>query len=56
MVTLIGDGAKEYGINVMWVVMNNVAFGTIMGLENANYNTKFGTVFQTPDGRSYTPK
>jgi len=67
VVTLIGDGgfgtnpsvlatAKEYGINVVWVVMNNAAFGTIMGLENANYNTKFGTVFQTPDGQSYTPE
>ena len=35
--------------------MNNSAFGTIAGLENANYNTKFGTVFHTPDGASYTP-
>ena len=35
--------------------MNNSAFGTIAGLENANYQTKFGTVFQTPDGTSYSP-
>jgi len=66
VVTLIGDGgfgtnpsviaaAVEHGINVVWVVMNNAAFGTIAGLENANYNTKFGTVFHTPDGESYTP-
>ncbi len=66
VVTLIGDGgfgtnpsviaaAVEHGINVVWVVMNNSAFGTIAGLESANYNTRFGTVFQTPDGKSYTP-
>jgi len=36
--------------------MNNSAFGTIAGLENANYQTKFGTVFQTPDGQSYSPR
>ena len=47
--------AVEQGIAVTWVVMNNSAFGTIAGLENANYNTKFGTVFHTPDGASYTP-
>ena len=35
--------------------MNNCAFGTIAGLENANYGTKFGTVFKTPDGESYSP-
>jgi len=66
VITLIGDGgfgtnpsviaaAVEHGINVVWVVMNNAAFGTIAGLENANYGTKFGTVFTTPDGESYTP-
>lgn len=67
VITLIGDGgfgtnpsvlaaAKEYGINVVWVVMNNAAFGTIAGLEAANYNTRFGTVFHTPDGERYTPE
>ena len=35
--------------------MNNSAFGTIAGLENANYQTKFGTVFHTPDGAAYSP-
>ncbi|MCL2618688.1 MAG: thiamine pyrophosphate-binding protein [Defluviitaleaceae bacterium] len=66
VLTLIGDGgfgtnpsvmaaAVEYGINVIWIVMNNSAFGTIAGLEYANYKTKFGTVFTTPDGKSYTP-
>ena len=67
VITLMGDGgfgtnpsvlaaAKEYGINVVWVVMNNAAFGTIAGLEAANYNTRFGTVFHTPDGERYTPE
>ena len=64
--TLTGDGgfgvnptclatAVEQGIACTWVVMNNSAFGTIAGLENANYSTKFGTVFHTPDGESYSP-
>lgn len=64
--TLTGDGgfgvnptclatAVEQGIACTWVVMNNSAFGTIAGLENANYKTKFGTVFMTPDGKSYSP-
>jgi len=66
-ITLTGDGgfgvnptclatAVEQGIACTWVVMNNSAFGTIAGLENANYKTKFGTVFHTPDGKPYTPK
>ena len=65
-ITLTGDGgfgvqpsclatAAQDGIAVTWVVMNNSAFGTIAGLENANYHHKFGTVFHTPDGESYTP-
>lgn len=64
--TLTGDGgfgvnptclatAVEQGIACTWVVMNNSAFGTIAGLENANYQTFFGTKFHTPDGRPYTP-
>ena len=66
VLTLTGDGgfginptclatAVEQGIPCTWVVMNNSAFGTIAGLENANYQTKFGTVFHTPDGQPYTP-
>ena len=35
--------------------MNNAAFGTIAGLENANYKTKFGTVFYDANGERYTP-
>lgn len=65
--TLTGDGgfgvqpsclatAVQDGIACTWVVMNNSAFGTIAGLENANYHHKFGTVFHTPNGEAYTPR
>lgn len=65
-IALIGDGgfgvnptcmatAVEEGIACTWVVMNNMAFGTIAGLENANYHTQFGTKFHTPDGKAYSP-
>ncbi|MBQ5361214.1 MAG: thiamine pyrophosphate-binding protein, partial [Lachnospiraceae bacterium] len=64
--TLTGDGgfgvnpaclatAVEQGIACTWVVMNNFAFGTIAGLENGSYGTKFGTTFTTPDGEAYSP-
>jgi len=66
VISLVGDGgfgvnpsplatAVEQGIPVIWVVMNNSAFGTIAGLEYSNYKTKFGTVFTTPDGEKYSP-
>lgn len=66
VVTLVGDGgfgtnpsviatAVEQNIPVIWIVMNNSAFGTIAGLEYSHYKTYFGTVFQTPDGKSYSP-
>lgn len=66
-ITLTGDGgfgvnptclatAVEQGIACTWVVMNNSAFGTIAGLENANYHTTFGTKFHTPDNKPYSPK
>lgn len=56
VVALVGDGgfgqnpavlatAAEQDIAVVWVVMNNGAFGTIAGLEAAHYGTTFGTVF-----------
>ncbi|QXE00896.1 thiamine pyrophosphate-binding protein [Terribacillus sp. DMT04] len=65
VISLIGDGgfgqnpsvlatAKEENIPVVWVVMNNRAFGTIAGLEMAHYDTTFGTRFQS-DGKSYSP-
>ena len=66
VLNLTGDGgfginpsclaaAVEHGIACTWVVMNNAAFGTIAGLENANYKTKFGTVFYDANGERYTP-
>jgi len=67
VITLIGDGgfgtnpsvlaaAVEQNIPVVWVVMNNYAFGTIAGLEGGAYNHCFGTVFYTPDGNKYNPE
>jgi len=64
-VCLIGDGgfgtnpsviatAVEQNIPVVWVVMNNSAFGTIAGLQNMHYNTTYGTVFEA-NGTSYSP-
>lgn len=66
VINLTGDGgfginpsvlaaAVEHGVACTWVVMNNAAFGTIAGLENANYQTKFGTVFHDANGERYTP-
>lgn len=64
VVALVGDGgfgqnpamlatAVESNVAVVWVVMNNSAFGTIAGLEMAHYGTTFGTVFQK-DGQPYS--
>ncbi|MFO1413152.1 MAG: thiamine pyrophosphate-binding protein [Burkholderiales bacterium] len=65
VVALIGDGgfgqnpaalatAFESDIPVIWVIMNNHAFGTIAGLESAHYGTTFATVFEK-DGKSWSP-
>lgn len=65
VVALIGDGgmstnvspfatAAEKGIAVVWVVMNNCAFGTIAGLEYQHYEHHFGTLF-TREGKPYSP-
>jgi acetolactate synthase I/II/III large subunit len=65
VVSLIGDGgfgqnpallatAFHEKIAVIWVIMNNDAFGTIAGLQKAHFNTTFGTVFQK-EGRSTSP-
>jgi acetolactate synthase I/II/III large subunit len=63
VVALVGDGAfssnmsvlataAEAGIPVTWVVMDNMAFGTIALLENHHYKTFYGTVFER-DGQPY---
>ncbi|HKU87992.1 MAG TPA: thiamine pyrophosphate-binding protein [Casimicrobiaceae bacterium] len=65
VVALVGDGgfgqnpamlatAFEEDIAVVWVVMNNYAFGTIAGLEKAHYGTTYGTVFEK-NGKPYSP-
>lgn len=65
VVALIGDGgfgqnpavlatAAIENIPVVFVIMNNYAFGTIAGLEKAHYDTTFGTVFER-DGLPYSP-
>jgi acetolactate synthase-1/2/3 large subunit len=62
-IALIGDGgfstnpsviatAMEAGLNVIWVVMDNSAFGTIAGLEEMHYGTTFGCMFEC-DGKPY---
>lgn len=66
VVALVGDGgfgqnpavlatAVESGIPVIWVVMNNGAYGTIAGLQMAHYGTTVGCVFKDPDGAPYSP-
>ncbi|MCT9819851.1 thiamine pyrophosphate-binding protein [Microbacterium sp. W1N] len=65
VVSLVGDGgfgqnpavlatAREENVSVVWVVMNNNAFGTIAGLEKAAFDTTYGTVFGTADDPMYT--
>ena len=42
------------GIPVVWVIMNNFAYGTIAGLQMAHYGTTIGCVFSS-DGEPYSP-
>jgi acetolactate synthase I/II/III large subunit len=62
-VALVGDGgfganpnvvatAMEAGLNVVWLIMDNAAFGTIAGLEQMHYGTTFGCVFER-NGKPY---
>lgn len=65
VVSLVGDGgfgqnpallatAFEENIPVVWVIMNNFAFGTIAGLQKAHFGTTLGTLFHK-DGEPYSP-
>ncbi len=65
VVSLVGDGgfgqnpallatAFEENIPVVWVIMNNFAFGTIAGLQKAHFGTTLGTIFEK-DGVPYSP-
>jgi acetolactate synthase-1/2/3 large subunit len=63
VVALIGDGAfgsnpsvvataMEAGLGIVWLVMDNAAFGTIAGLTNMHYGWEFGCLFEA-DGERY---
>jgi acetolactate synthase-1/2/3 large subunit len=63
VVALIGDGAfgsnpsvvataMEQGIGVVWLVMDNAAFGTIAGLTKMHYGWEFGCLFER-EGEPY---
>lgn len=66
VISMVGDGgfgqnpavlatAREEGLGVIWVVMNNNAFGTIAGLQKAHYGLTYGTTFPR-DGDDTVPK
>ncbi|MBM3130593.1 MAG: thiamine pyrophosphate-binding protein [Chloroflexi bacterium] len=63
VLALVGDGAfssnmsvvataMEAEIPVVWLVMDNAAFGTIAGLEKAHYGWSFGCLFES-EGKEY---
>jgi len=56
VISLVGDGgfgqnpamlatAVEQNLGIVWLVMNNNAFGTIAGLQKAHYGVTYGTTF-----------
>ena len=61
VLSLVGDGgfgqnpsmlatAVELNLGIVWLVMNNNAFGTIAGLQKAHYGLTYGTTFPgSPD-------
>ena len=62
-IALVGDGAFssnmsvvataiEAELPVVWVVMDNAAFGTIAGLEKMHYGWSFGCLFEA-EGKPY---
>ena len=61
VLSLVGDGgfgqnpamlatAVEQNLGIIWLVMNNNAFGTIAGLQKAHYGLTYGTVFPGEPG------
>ncbi len=61
VICLVGDGgfgqnpamlatAVELDLDIVWVVMNNNAYGTIAGLEKAHFGTVYGTTFPGQPG------
>lgn len=67
VISLVGDGgfgqnpaclatAAEQNLGIVWVIMNNNAFGTIAGLQKAHYKLNYGTTFPGKAGdASNTP-
>jgi acetolactate synthase-1/2/3 large subunit len=63
VVCLVGDGgfgqnpamlatAVEQELDIVWVVMNNNAYGTIAGLQKAHFDTTYGTTFPGKTGEA----
>jgi acetolactate synthase-1/2/3 large subunit len=63
VVCLVGDGgfgqnpamlatAVEQRLGIVWVVMNNNAYGTIAGLQQAHFGTTYGTTFPGQPGEA----
>ncbi|MBF0277975.1 MAG: thiamine pyrophosphate-binding protein [SAR324 cluster bacterium] len=61
VLSLVGDGgfgqnpamlatAVEQKLGIIWLVMNNNAFGTIAGLQKAHFGLTYGTVFPGEPG------
>lgn len=61
VLSLVGDGgfgqnpamlatAVEKNLGIIWLVMNNNAFGTIAGLQKAHYGLTYGTTFPGESG------
>ena len=67
VISLVGDGgfgqnpsmlttAVELDLGIVWLVMNNNAFGTIAGLQKAHYGLTYGTTFPgSPDAPANGP-
>ena len=67
VLSLVGDGgfgqnpsmlatAVELKLGIVWLVMNNNAFGTIAGLQKAHYGLTYGTTFSgSPDAPTNGP-
>jgi len=66
VVAISGDGgfsscfsavmtAAEYEIPVIWIVINNGAFQSIMGLQKRHFGRTIGTVFGERDAPGYNP-
>jgi acetolactate synthase-1/2/3 large subunit len=64
VISLVGDGgfgqnpsslatAVERRLPIVWLVMNNNAYGTIAGLQKAHYGKTYGTVFEVDPEKPY---